>query len=147
MRVYLDVCSLNRFLDDQSQDRVRMESEAIRLILSRCSQRSDTWVASEVVEEEVWRTPDESRRTAVLALLKSAQERLTLTPKSMEAARAYHDSGLGVMDALHLAVASSGRCDVLISTDDGFVARAHSISSPPHPPVMNPIRGMNEQES
>ena len=32
--VYLDVCCLNRPFDDQTQDRIRLESEAVLLILT-----------------------------------------------------------------------------------------------------------------
>ena len=34
MRVYLDACALNRLSDDQSQPRIRAESEAVQQILS-----------------------------------------------------------------------------------------------------------------
>jgi hypothetical protein len=34
-RIYLDVCCLNRPFDDQCQERIRLESEAILLILER----------------------------------------------------------------------------------------------------------------
>ena len=33
--VYLDVCALNRPLDDQSQMRIRLEADAVSLILSQ----------------------------------------------------------------------------------------------------------------
>ncbi len=33
-RIYLDVCALNRPLDDQSQMRIRLETDAVLLILS-----------------------------------------------------------------------------------------------------------------
>lgn len=33
--VYLDVCCFNRPYDDQTQDRVRLEAEAVLLILRR----------------------------------------------------------------------------------------------------------------
>jgi hypothetical protein len=35
-RVYLDVCCLNRPLDDSSQDRIRLEAEAVLLIYRKC---------------------------------------------------------------------------------------------------------------
>jgi hypothetical protein len=35
-KVYLDVCCLNRPFDDQQQDRVHLEAEAVLLILKRC---------------------------------------------------------------------------------------------------------------
>jgi hypothetical protein len=35
LRIYLDICYLNRPFDDQRQDRIRLESEAVPLILER----------------------------------------------------------------------------------------------------------------
>jgi len=35
MKIYLDACCLNRPFDDQSQARIRVESEIIIFILSR----------------------------------------------------------------------------------------------------------------
>lgn len=39
--IYLDVCCLNRPFDDQTQERIFLEAEAIRLILARC--QSGEW--------------------------------------------------------------------------------------------------------
>ena len=36
MRVYLDVCCLNRPFDDQSQDRIKLETDAVLSILDNC---------------------------------------------------------------------------------------------------------------
>jgi len=41
VRIYLDVCCLNRPFDDQTQDRIHLESEAVILILKRV--RSGNW--------------------------------------------------------------------------------------------------------
>jgi hypothetical protein len=35
MRVYLDACCLNRPFDDRSQDRIRLEAEAVLAIIER----------------------------------------------------------------------------------------------------------------
>ena len=48
MRVYLDACCLNRPFDDQRADRIRVESEAIVLIMNHLDARDWTWVGSEV---------------------------------------------------------------------------------------------------
>jgi len=45
----LDVCCLNRPFDDQTQPRIRLESEAILIILAQCEQRQWEWVGSEVL--------------------------------------------------------------------------------------------------
>ncbi|MHC5722065.1 MAG: hypothetical protein ACYTX0_61130, partial [Nostoc sp.] len=62
LSIYLDVCCLNRPFDDQSQERVRLESEAIRLILERIVSGEWSWVGSEVLIDEVGQTPDPDRR-------------------------------------------------------------------------------------
>jgi len=36
MKIYMDVCCLNRPFDDQTQDKIRIESDAILAILSKC---------------------------------------------------------------------------------------------------------------
>jgi len=36
MKVYLDVSCLNRPFDDQTQARIRLESEAVTIILDEC---------------------------------------------------------------------------------------------------------------
>jgi hypothetical protein len=51
-RIYLDVCCLNRPFDDQRQERIRLEAEAVPLILGRCEAGAWQWVSSAVVEEE-----------------------------------------------------------------------------------------------
>ncbi len=57
-RIYLDVCCLNRPLDDWQQDRVRIEGEAIVSILDQV--RDEKWrlVTSEAVEAELERLPN-----------------------------------------------------------------------------------------
>jgi len=41
MKVYLDACCLNRPFDDQTQDCIHLETEAIVLILNRLEKWSD----------------------------------------------------------------------------------------------------------
>ena len=71
MRIYLDVCCLNRPFDDQTQERIRLEAEAVLLILERC--QAGTWqlLGSEVVEYEVSRIPDEDGNAKFFILLPS----------------------------------------------------------------------------
>jgi len=78
MRIYLDVCCLNRPFDDQSQDRIRLESEAVKLVLDLVGKGRHTWVSSEAVEYEVSRHPSEARRERLTMLLEQAGERLLL---------------------------------------------------------------------
>jgi hypothetical protein len=53
MKIYLDVCCLNRPFDDQTQDRVHLEAEAILSIFRRLEKNDWTWISSSVVLYEV----------------------------------------------------------------------------------------------
>jgi hypothetical protein len=61
-KIYLDVCCLNRPFDDQTQPRIRLETEAILEIISRC--RTGEWelLSSTALESEIARTPDLTRK-------------------------------------------------------------------------------------
>jgi hypothetical protein len=43
MKVYLDNCALNRPFDDQSQERIRIETEAVVLVLSHLERMGLAW--------------------------------------------------------------------------------------------------------
>src|SRR2546425_13267883 len=85
-RIYLDVCCLNRPFDDQRQDRVRLEAEAVLLILGRCEAGVWQWLSSAVVEEEVNNTPSSERRSRVRHILSGAHS--TVAPADAAIARA-----------------------------------------------------------
>jgi hypothetical protein len=69
MKLYLDVSCLNRPFDDQKQSRIRLESEAVTLILEGID--AGTWeeTSSRMVEMEISVIPDETRRRRVLELV------------------------------------------------------------------------------
>jgi len=50
-KIYLDVCCFNRPFDDQTQERIKLETEAILLILKRFELGQWQWVSSETMDE------------------------------------------------------------------------------------------------
>lgn len=144
MRIYLDVCCLNRPLDDQRQERIRLESEAVLLILELCVRGRYDWVAGEVIEEEVQRNPDEYKRAMVMGLLSTAPVRALVTPDMVALARSLVAFGLREIDTLHLAAAQSERCEVLLTTDDDFLRRAKRLGDRIDTRVENPTRWILE---
>ncbi len=52
---------LNRPFDDQSQDRIRIESEAILAILNKCLNEW-TLVGSEAIDYEISKIPDDEKK-------------------------------------------------------------------------------------
>jgi hypothetical protein len=63
MRLYLDVCCLNRPFDDQTQDRIHLETEAILSILKHVEIGDWTLVSSSVVLYEVNNIPNSDKKT------------------------------------------------------------------------------------
>lgn len=82
--VYLDVCALHRPLDDQSQMRIRLEADAVLLILSHVRARSRAMAVTSAHEVEIAANPDPSRRNHLQLLL---QELGTPVSPDMAAAR------------------------------------------------------------
>jgi len=68
MKVYLDTCCLNRPFDDQTQQRIRLESEAIMLVLAHMQSGEWEWIASDVLNYEVSQIADHERRYRIMAL-------------------------------------------------------------------------------
>jgi len=73
MKVYLDVCCLNRPFDDQTHDRIRLEREAVLAIISRCQTGNWLLVGSEAIDIEVSRIPDREKRQKVGILYSISQ--------------------------------------------------------------------------
>jgi len=63
--------------DDQTLNRIRMETEAVIAILKRCT---DDWIliGSEVIEFEIAGISDEERRKHVASLMQFAREQVNL---------------------------------------------------------------------
>ena len=81
MKIYLDVCCLNRPFDDQAQDRIRIESESILTILNYCLSKKWQAVGSEVVDIEVSMIPDNEHKQKVSILAIVARARIIVDEK------------------------------------------------------------------
>jgi len=69
-KVYFDVCCLNRPFDDQTQDRIRLEAEAVIAIMGHIEAGDYHWLSSEVVDKEIQQNPNAERRLRVERLLR-----------------------------------------------------------------------------
>src|SRR5437868_4741141 len=124
MRIYLDVCCLNRPFDDLSQNRIRLESEAVRLILGRVESRELEWVRSEAVDLEIANTEDNERRRRVTALMSLATGYIAISESASIRAADLMRFGFRSADALHIACAEAAGAEVLLTTDDRLIRGA-----------------------
>jgi len=139
VRIYLDVCCLNRPFDDQTQDRIHLESEAIILILKRIRSGDWEWVRSEAVSFEVEQTPDEERKHRVSCLIRYADHSVLIDKSIINRASKLNEIGFGVYDAVHLACAEHCDADVFLTTDDKLLRLARENTIQLKVKVENPL--------
>jgi hypothetical protein len=108
MRIYLDICSIQRPLDDQSQVRIATETEAMLGILDLCERGKLVLLRSAAHTIENEQNPYLDRKDHVLMVLSLASHYLPTTPEVTERAKGYVEAGMKRLDALHLALAVEG---------------------------------------
>jgi predicted nucleic acid-binding protein len=143
-KVYLDVCCLNRPFDDQQQDRVRLEAEAVLLILKRCEAGEWQWISSAVVNYEVDNIPNQERHNRIKEIVRGAKEVQPLSDAAVERGEELKKLGLKTYDALHVACAEQASVEVLLTTDDRLVRAATRNARTLKVPVKNPLTWLQE---
>lgn len=123
--VYLDVCVLCRPFDDQQQARIRLETEALALILAHIRKSDCDLTISPVhfAEIESIRQPEERQHLQLLL------ERLgTETPFDLSSTRQRAETlagmGMGVADAAHVAFAEAAQAD-FVTVDDQLLKQCN----------------------
>jgi len=128
MKIYMDVCCLNRPFDDLSQARVYLEAEAVLLIISMCEDEGWTLLASSVIDYELSKQSDIERLGNVQTLYAAAGEKIKLTDEIIERAEFFQNNGLKKLDSLHLASADTYKADVFLTTDDRLLKAAKKMN-------------------
>ena len=145
-RVYLDVCCLNRPFDTQEQDRLRLEAEAVLLILKHCETGEWHWVTSAVVHHEVDAVPNQERRNRLKEMLKRAALFVPLSDAMVERGEELKRMGLKAYDALHVACAEQAHVDVFLTTDDQLCRVAARNARRLTVRIENPLPWLQEEQ-
>ena len=144
MKIYLDACCLNRPFDDQRQARVRLEAEAISLILQKLHQREWEWIGSDVLIYELAQTEDVERKERLLLLAGQSHQVVAMTEKILTQAEKLVASGFDSYDAIHLASAENAKMDVFLTTDDNMQKIANRNKKMFSFVVVNPVTWLEE---
>jgi predicted nucleic acid-binding protein len=144
LRLYLEVSCLNRPFDDQNQTRIRLEAEAVTLILEKCG--SDEWeqISSEMADIEIDAITDSERRARVRLLLPEGKAPLRLSEEIFARAETVEGMGFKRADAVHLAAAESQGADAFLSCDDRLCRRAKRQRDQLKVHVANPLDWLKE---
>jgi predicted nucleic acid-binding protein len=124
MRLYIDLSCFKRPFDNQSQERIRLETEAILSVLTRLIEGKETLLWSWVMSFENDKHPRPDRRDEIAVWQAQSDRTIDLSGGLQERAREFEQQGIPALDAAHLAAAEIGGADVVLTCDDVMVQRA-----------------------
>lgn len=93
LRSYVDVCCLNRPCDDQRQAHIRLEAEAVLLILGHCEAGVWQWISRVTGEEAGNNTPSRERGSRVRSMRSGVHGTVALTDAAVARAQAVKAMG------------------------------------------------------
>jgi len=143
-RIYLDNCCLSRPFDDQTQPRIRLETEAIVLIIEHFYTGQWQWISSEVSTFEADQNLDLRQRLQVKFLLNYVHQTIVVSTTETSRGKYLESLGFKPFDALHIACAENGNADLLLTTDDQMLRKAKSVSPQLRSRVENPLTWLQE---
>ena len=146
MKIYLDMCSLQRPLDDQAQLRVRLEAQAVLGVLALCESGKVDMIASDALVFESDANPDAVRRDFAAQALANATQFVKTDDQVKTRAQSFIDGGIKPLDALHLASSIAAQADFLCTCDDRFLKKARSLDTAPTK-VVSPLELVSELQT
>jgi predicted nucleic acid-binding protein len=111
MKLYLDNCCYNRPFDDQSQIRIRLESEAKLEIQEEIRAGKVQLVWSYMLDYENNKSPYQERKERIKRWRKYAIEDMEEGVEIIETAKELNEKGFHKIDSLHIACAINARCE------------------------------------
>ncbi|MDJ1183214.1 PIN domain-containing protein [Roseofilum casamattae] len=137
--LYLDVCCLNRPFDDWSQDRVRLEGEAILSIIERIDRDQWQLIGSEAIAVELEKMSNLEKKSSILKLLELVTIQQNIDAAIVSRSRELENFGFGLYDSFHLACAEAANADIFLSTDDRLLKNALRHENQLNITVNNPV--------
>jgi predicted nucleic acid-binding protein len=136
MRIYLDNCCFNRPFDDQSQIKIKLESEAKIFIQTKISNNKIQLAWSYILDYENDVNPFEERKDSVKKWKKYAVVDIEETESIIEKGKTVVNLGVKSKDALHVACAIAAKCDYFLTTDDRVIKKLKNFKEIA---VINPL--------
>jgi hypothetical protein len=142
--IYLDVCCFNRPFDVQEQEAVRLETEAISLILERCEAEEWELLTSEIIDIELAQISDIERIQGIRILTSLSKSKVRLNENVQNRATFLQSLGIRLFDSLHIACAEAGKGDVMLTVDYRLLRKTANYSRELRIMVANPVTWLME---
>jgi len=127
VKIYLDLCAIQRPLDTANQIRIVLESEAVLGIVTFCESGQAELLSSEALIYEGEQSSMLTRKEHTLAVLANAKKVIKVTEKETERAINLTTFGIKSLDALHLALAETGNADYFCTCDDKLLRNSKKV--------------------
>ena len=118
----MDNCCFNRPYDDQSQPRVRFETQAKLHIQRMVFEREIELVWSYVLKYENSRNPFQAKKRAIARWEKLSSLFITMSDEIVAIAEIIMTTRVKNADALHVACAIAANCNYFITVDKRLLA-------------------------
>ena len=118
MKIYLDNCCFNRPFDDQSQLRIRLESEAKLKIQEDIRSGLHQLIWSYILDYENSKNPFQERLEQIARWRSYSEVDIEEDAEIVDIATRVSQHGIKKMDSLHLACAIKAKADYFLTTDD-----------------------------
>ena len=124
--IYIDVCALSRPFDNQDYLRIRLETEALNLRLSKVKQGKYKLLVSPVHIKEIEAIEDIFERLELQTILEKLGENISVNiAKARIRAEELVNLGFGAADAAHVAFAEQSGA-LFISCDNKLVKKCQN---------------------
>jgi len=144
MLIYFDNCCYNRPFDDQTLERIHMESEAVLAIIGRCKKSKCKIIGSAALDFEIERICDFVKKERVKTFYEQTiSEKIDYNENILRFAQklsAY--ANIRMLDRFHLSFAVNSLTNVLLTTDDKFEKASSKLNIKTR--VMNPLKYLME---
>ncbi len=127
MKIYLDNCCFNRPFDDQSQLRIKLETEAKLRIQEEVRAGNLELAWSYILDYENGKNPYEDRKERMKGWKKYAVTDIQENTEILKKADYLNSIGLKKMDSLHVACAIISRCNYILTTDDNILKQSETL--------------------
>jgi len=128
VKIYLDICAIQRPLDTPNQVRIVLESEAVLGIITFCDSGQAELLSSEALQYEGEQSSLPIRKEHTLAVLAKAKGIINVTEKAKLRATNLMTFGIKPLDALHMALAESGTADYFCTCDDKLLQNSKRVT-------------------
>ena len=146
MKIYLDLCAIQRPLDTPNQVRIALEAEAVLGIIRFLEGEEVELLSSEALVYEGEQSVLSIRKEHTRAVLAKAKSVVNVAEKERLRAANLMTFGIKPLDALHIALAEAGNADYFCTCDDKLLQNSKRVEDL-MVKVVNPVDLVQEIEA